>query len=320
MIERHAIDLDTEAGRAKWLALRRQDVTASTVGALFGVHPYQSAFGLYAEKTGLELPPSDGAMLEWRLMLENAVAVAVARQRPGWRIVKATEYLRDSELRIGATPDFLIEGDPRGLGILQAKTIAPSAYKKHWPDGEPPFWIALQNATELMLEYEATFGAVAGLLIDPWKCECAITEIPRHEGVEGRIREAVAKFWADVEAGREPAPDYAIDGKLIASLYPEEIPLKTVDLSGSNHLPVILAERADVKARMAKDEQRVKEIDAEVKFAMGDAEIATLPDFTLTLKTQTRKAFSVKATSFRKLNVSDNRPATGEDLDDDKPF
>lgn len=321
MIERHTIDLDTEAGRAKWLALRRQDVTASTIGALFGCHPYQSAYGLYVEKTGLETPPTNNAMLEWRLMLESAVAVAVARQKPGWRIVKATEYIRDTELRIGATPDFLIEGDPRGLGVLQAKTIAPSAYKRHWPDGQPPFWIALQNATELMLEYEAAFGAVAGLVIDPFKCECAITEIPRHEGVEDRIREAVAKFWADVEAGREPPPDYAIDGKLIASLYPDEKPLKTIDLSGSNHLPVILAERADLKARIKKDEHRVDEIDAEVKFAMGDAEIAKLADFVITLKTQERKAHQVKASRFRKLNISDNRPATGDDIDDDsKPF
>lgn len=320
MIERHTIDLDTDAGRAKWLALRKQDVTASTVGALFGCHPYQSAYGLYAEKTGLDTPPSNNAMLEWRLMLESAVAVAVARQRPGWRIIKATEYVRDSELRIGATPDFLIEGDPRGLGVLQAKTIAPSAYKKSWPDGQPPFWIALQNATELMLEYEADFGAVAGLVIDPWKCECAITEIPRHEGVEARIRDAVAKFWADTDAGIEPTPDFARDADLVAKLYPEATPLKTIDLTGNNMLPVILPERAALKSEIAKAEARVKEIDTEVKFAMGDAEIALLPGFALSLKTQHRKGYEVKPTSFRKLNISDNRPQGIDDADDSKPF
>jgi len=315
MIERHAIDLETDAGRAKWLALRKSDVTASTVGALFGCHPYSSPMALYAEKTGLDAPLSDSAMLEWRLMLESAVAVAVARQRPGWRIIKATEYLRDPDLRIGATPDFYIEGDPRGLGVLQAKTAAPSAFKKQWIDGQPPFWIALQNATELMLEYEATFGAVACLVIDPWKCVCEITEIPRHEGVEARIREAVAKFWADIEAGREPSPDYAKDAELIAAMYPAASPLKTIDLSGSNSLPVILAERAELKARLSKDEARVKEIDAEIKFAMGDAEIAMLPGFSITLKTQNRKGYEVKPTSFRRLNISDNRP-NGGDLDD----
>lgn len=313
MIERHTIDLDTDAGRAKWLSLRRQDVTASTVGALFGVHPYSSPMALYAEKTGLETPLSDSAMLEWRLMLESAVAVAVARQRPGWRIIKATEYLRDPDLRIGATPDFYIEGDPRGLGVLQAKTIAPSAYKKQWQGGEPPFWIALQNATELMLEYEADFGAVAGLIIDPWKCQCEITEIPRHTGVESRIREAVAKFWDDVAAGREPSPDFAKDAELIARMYPEAVPLKSIDLSGSNHLPTLLAEHAELKARIKNEELRRKEIEAEIKFAVGDAEIATLPDWRISLKTQEKREYVVRASKSRVLRISDFRQASGAD-------
>ena len=315
MIERHSVNLDTDAGRAAWLALRKQDVTASTVGALFGCHPYQSAYGLYAEKTGLGVEPDGGAMLEWRLMLESAVAVAVAKQRPEWRIIKATEYLRDPHLRIGATPDFYIEGDPRGLGILQAKTIAPSAYKKHWPDGDPPFWIKLQNAAEMMLEHEAEFGAVAGLVIDPWKVECPITEIPRHEGVEARIREAVAKFWDDIAAGREPSPNYAKDAELIARMYPEAQPLKTIDLTGNNMLPTILPERARLKAEIKRATDRVKEIDAEVQFAMGDAEVAALPGFTLTLKTTHRKGYEVKPTSFRALRISDHR-THGGDIDD----
>lgn len=308
MIERLPINLDTEAGRAQWLGLRQQDVTASAVGALFGVHPYQSAYGLYAEKTGLDVPEPSSSMLEWRLMLEGAVAAAVAKQKPQWRIVKATEYLRDPELRLGATPDFIIEGDPRGLGILQAKTIAPSAYKKSWQDGQPPFWIALQNATELMLEHEAAFGAVAGLVIDPWKIECPITEIPRHAGVEVRIREAVLKFWDDLAHGREPTPDYGKDADLVAALYPEATPLKTVDLTGDNHLPVLLAERETVKSRIKVDEARCKKIETEIKFKMGDAEIATVDGFTISLKTQHRKGYEVKPTSFRKLNISDNRP------------
>jgi len=313
MIERHKI-----TSREQWLALRKADVTASAVGALFGVHQYQSLYSLYVEKSGLELPEETNAMLEWRLMLESTVAAAVERQRPGWRIVKATEYLRDSELRLGATPDFYIEGDPRGLGILQAKTIAPAAYKKFWTDGQPPFWVSLQNAAELMLEYEADFGAVAGLVIDPWKIECPITDIPRHIGVEARIREAVKKFWDDVAAGREPTPDFGKDADLIAKLYPEEKPLKTVDLSGNNMLPLILAERAKLKHEADKIAQRIDEIETEVKFAIGDAEIASLPGWSVSFKTQTRKAFSVKATSFRKLNITDNR--TGADIDDDRPF
>lgn len=313
MIERHPV-----TDRESWLALRKRDVTASAVAGLFGAHPYTTAMAIYAEKTGLELPEPDNAVLRRGRLLEGAVAVAAAEERPGWKIIKATEYLRDPDLRLGATPDFYIEGDPRGLGVLQAKTVAPSVFKREWQDG-PPFWIALQNATELMLEYEADFGVVAALVVDPWKMDCHLFDVPRHAGVEAKITAAVRKFWDDVAAGREPAPEYGKDADLIASLYPEATPLKTVDLTGHNMLPVVLAERAQIKARMAADERRVKEIDGEVKFAMGDAEIGTLPGFSISLKTQHRKAYEVKATSFRKLTVTDHRPA-GDDLDDERAF
>lgn len=314
MIERHPV-----TDRATWLKLRKQDVTASVVAALFGQHPYESALGVYAEKTGLELPEIDNAVLRRGRLLEGAVAAAVAEERPDWEILKATEYLRDPDLRLGATPDFYIEGDPRGLGILQAKTVAPSVFKKSWRESGPPFWIALQNATEMMLEKDAVFGIVAALVVDPWKLDCHLYPIPRHPGVETKIADAVKKFWDDVAAGREPAPDYGRDAELFAALYPETTPLKTIDLTGNNMLPVILPERADLKAQAAKLEQRIKEIDTEVKFAMGDAEIATLPGFSITLKEQHRKSYTVKETSFRQLNISHNRPQGGN-LDDDTPF
>lgn len=293
--------------RQSWLDLRKRDVTASAVGALFDVHPYVSRYALFAEKTGLDVPDTTNAMLEWRLILESAVGAAVERQRPGWKIVKATEYLRDPELRLGATPDFYIEGDPRGLGILQAKTAAPSSFEKSWSDDSPPFWVAIQNATELMLDRRAAFGAVACLIIDPWKLECPIYDIPRHEGVEGRIRDAVTTFWGDVDFGIEPQPDYGKDAELIAALYPAAVPLKTIDLSGDNHLPVLLAERAGIKSRAKVDETRVKEIDAEVKHKMADAEIASIDGFAITNKVTNRKGYEVQPTSFRSLRITDHR-------------
>lgn len=314
MIERHPVK-----DEASWLALRKRDVTASVVAALFGAHPYETSLGLYAAKSGVEMPEPDSAVLRRGRLLEGAVAAAVSEQHPEWRIEKATEYLRDPDLRLGATPDFYIHGDPRGLGILQAKTVAPSAFRKHWTDGMPPFWIALQNATEMMLEPEAAFGVVAALVIDPFKLDCAIYPIPRHAGAEQRIRDAVAAFWQDLDAGREPSPDYGRDADLVAALYPAETPAKAIDLSGDNMLPVLLAERAELKARIAADEKRAKEIETEIKFKMQDAEIGTCGGFNITFKTQHRKAFSVPASSSRVLRIADRRPKEQAD-DDDRPF
>lgn len=293
--------------REQWMTLRKKDVTASSVAAVFNCHPFQSAYALFAEKSGLDVPDTMNAMLEWRLILESAVAAAVERQKPGWKIVKATEYLRDPDARIGATPDFYIEGDPRGLGVLQAKTAAPGSFKKHWDDNTPPFYVALQNATELMLEPRAKFGAVACLIIDPWECNCPIYEIPRHEGAEARIREGVAKFWEDVDYGRQPDPDYAKDAQLIAALNDAATVDKIIDLSTDNYLPEILAERVQLKSAIKSSEDRVEEIDAEIAHKMGDAEIASLPGFAITRKLIQRKGYEVKPTSYRQLRITDHR-------------
>jgi predicted phage-related endonuclease len=308
MIERHRIDQSTAEGREAWLALRKRDVTASTVGALFSVHPYETPYGLYAQKCGLELPDQDDAVLRRGRWFEGAVAVAVSELRPEWRIEKATEYLRDPDLRLGATPDFYIHGDPRGLGVLQAKTAAPTVFKRDWQDGMPPFWISLQNATELMLETKAAFGVVAVVVVDSYRPDCQLFEIPRHAGAAKRITDAVKKFWQGVEAGIEPPLDYARDGDWIAAMYPAHIEDKTIDLSGDNALPVILPELVAIQARMKADKERADEIKNEIMAKMGDSEIALVGDFLVTCKTQHRKAYQVKESISRPVRVKDNRP------------
>src|SRR4030095_11106389 len=103
MIERHPI-----TSREEWLRHRQQDVTASVVGALFGVHPYQTPAGLWAEKTGVELPRRDTAEVRRGGLLEGAIAEAGREERPRWTIHPPREYLRNPDIRLGATPDFAV--------------------------------------------------------------------------------------------------------------------------------------------------------------------------------------------------------------------
>lgn len=246
MIERIPI-----TDREQWLNLRKADVTASAVGALFGMHPYATAYGLYQEKNGLDLDEPDSGVLRRGRLLEGVVALCVEEQHPEWKVEKATEYFRDPDIHMGCTPDFFVHGDPRGLGIIQAKTVAPSVFKSSWTEDGPPMWIALQAATEMMLT-GATWGAVAALIVDPFKLDCMIYPIPKHAGVEQRIRDAVRQFWRDVMDRNEPKPDFKRDAELIASMFPTAVEFKTIDLSGDNYLPEILRERAEEEARIKR--------------------------------------------------------------------
>lgn len=294
--------------RESWLEMRKRDVTASVIGALFGLHPYETPLGLFVEKSGVEMPEIDNAVLRRGRLLEGAVAQAVAEERPTWKITKATEYLRDPKARIGATPDFYIAGDPRGCGVMQAKTVAPSVYRKEWTEDSPPFWIVLQNATEMMLA-DVTWGAIAALVVDPWKLDLHIYEVPRHAAAEKKLRDAVAQFWADVEAGREPKTDYARDGDLLSMLYPTSAPGKTIDLTGDNFAPTLLDEREKLSQVIKDADTRKDEIETELKSKLGDAEAALISGWRLSWKTQHRKEYTVKASSFRVMRASREKAA-----------
>jgi predicted phage-related endonuclease len=303
------IEHRTIISRAEWLEWRKPFVTASQVPALFGAHPYLTALRLYMEKAGVEFEEKDNPVMRRGRLLEPAVGLAVAEERPEWTIRPAKEFWFDRERRIAATPDFFIEGDPRGLGILQAKSAAPSVFQRDWSAGtEVPFWIMLQALTEMMLT-DAAFGTVAVLCVDPFDLICSIHEIQRHPAAEAKIIAAVKQFWDDVEQGREPTPDYGKDAALISILVPRESsPDKTIDLSGNNELPEMLAERALLHSRIRMDEARCKEIETEIKFIMRDCALVTgLPDWKITWKTGIRKGYTVETKELRTLRIYDRR-------------
>jgi predicted phage-related endonuclease len=303
MIERRTIS-DREA----WLRWRKEDVTASVVAALFHCHPYTTALRLYAEKRGTEFLNEDNAAMRRGRWMEPAVAKAVSELRPEWRLEAATEYLRDPELRLGATPDFYVWGDAKGLGICQAKTVAPSMYERDWASGvEVPLWIILQATVEAMLA-EADFIVIAALLVDAHNMECCIHEMPRNPAAEEKIRMAVAQFWRNVEAGIEPEPDFARDADTIKAMWrAESVPPIEADLSGYNELPGLLEERKTLRDGIRAVEERCEAIDATLRYAMKDAAIGTLPGWRISYKTSHFKGYTVPPSERRILRVTDQR-------------
>lgn len=90
-----------------WHALRREDVTASDVGALFQVHQRTTALGLYADKTQGPAGGDSQAARRGRV-LEHFVAAELAlRWGDAAAVEKAADYLRgrdpaDEHMRVGS--------------------------------------------------------------------------------------------------------------------------------------------------------------------------------------------------------------------------
>jgi putative phage-type endonuclease len=307
------VERRTITDRTEWLQWRKQDVTASRVGALFGVHPYETALRLYAEKRGVQFPDADNKTMRRGRWLEPAVAMAVEEERPDWKLRAPKVYLRDPDMRLGCTPDYFIDGDPRGLGVLQCKTVAPSVYARDWLGGsEIPLWVTLQALTEMMLS-DAAFGAVAVLLVDPHQMEVAILDVPRHADSELKILVAVKNFWQQVIIGIEPDPDFARDAEVIKLLMPRERPGKQVDFSGHNELPAMLEERADLMATIKDADDRKTEIESRIRFLMSDGEVANgLPGWRITYKVEHRDGYNVPPKDLRILRIKERKDIRNE--------
>jgi len=302
MIERIPIE-----SRDQWLSLRRQDITASTAGALLCLHPYMSAYALWAEKTGLV--SSDGApnpAMERGLELEPIAIKRLQKLHPDWNVTQPAAYYRDPDARLGATPDCLANGYSRGLGIVQIKSVEPSAFREHWfEDGEmrPPLWIAIQAIIEAHL-VGASWAAVAALVIG-YGIDLHVIDVPIHPGIITRIKSETFAFWQMIAEGREPEPDYGKDAALIEQLFakPEEI---EIDLTGDNELPEVVAQYVQLGKDVSSINEERASRRAEILHKLGNASAARIATGRITAKSIKRKAYVVAESSSRTIRFKED--------------
>jgi predicted phage-related endonuclease len=301
MIERIPI-----TSRKQWLAERQRDVTASTVGALLGVHPYTSPLGLYLHKTGtIEADAEDTPAMRRGRLLESVAAQMLREDRPNWQIQYPVGlYFRDTEARLGATPDCFATDENGKRGVVQFKSVEASVVRRIWRDEDgtitPPLWIVCQAIVEAHLT-GALWAAVAALVVG-FGIDLHLIEVPIHAGIIDRIKAEVAAFWDRVARKDPPPADYARDGRLIAKLFPQSDG-RIIDLSADNMIPVLAVEDDFLAGEIKKRKERRDAIKTELLAKLGAASGATFQGGFVSAKTVNREAYSVAATSYRDLRI-----------------
>lgn len=300
------IPVDPTRGRAEWLALRQEDITASVAGALLGVHPYTTAYALWALKSGRISEDAEETAPMRRGRLLEPVAVAMLREdRPDWVIdnYPVGYYFRDPVARIGATPDLLVQSN-EGLGVVQFKTVEPSVFRRDWRDEDgqvtPPLWIVIQAIIEAHLT-GAKWAAVAPMVVS-FGIEMPVIPVPIHAGIFDRIKMEVAAFWRAVADGQAPDPDFRRDAALLEKMF--DPTTETVDLSVDNALPSLADERARLSAEKSAADRRLKEIKAELLHKLGQAHVGRLADGRIiTAKRISRAGYQVNPTTYVDVRV-----------------
>ena len=212
---RPAVDILLPNTREEWLNLRRETIGASEVPCLLGVHPWLTAYGLFAVKSGLILADGDetDAMRRGR-HVEVLAAEFLREERPAWTIAPNTipggKFYRDMVRRVSCTPDiFAVDPDRDGFGVVQVKSVEPSFFRKQWRDDDgnvaPPLYVAVQTIQEAYLT--GASWAVAAPVVIGHRIDMPIIDVPLHRPLLDRLHAQVAAFWRGVESGQPPDPD-----------------------------------------------------------------------------------------------------------------
>lgn len=227
------IEIIKPENREHWLKLRSLDVTSTEVAALFGISPYLTEFELWHQKkAGLVVELEESGRMKWGSRLQDAIAQGIATDN-GWDVRLMEEYIRDPDLRAGASFDYEIRSPIKGL--LEIKNVDALIFRDGWAvdedgDLEAPPHIELQVQQQLMLSHKPI--AYIGALVGGNRIE-EIKRLP-DEAVHAAIRQKVAQFWESIDLNQPPEPDFIRDAEFITKLYGYAEPGKVVDASGDD--------------------------------------------------------------------------------------
>ena len=300
--------------RALWLKDREIDVTASVAACLFGdgLHPYLTAFQLWANKSGLlsEDDIGDRPQVDFGRRVEPILVDMLRDRFPTWRIALNQDYFRNPMTRVGATPDTVaIRPDIAGIGTIQLKSVGDWAFKQHWlsPDRvvESPLFVSIQAAIETIVT-GATWTMVA--VFERNSCLFEVLEIPpMPQKAIDKLYRLVREFWRRVEQN-DPYPiDWSKDVATVLQLNRDADDDYQKDLSKIPEIEQLVADhellkRIEKTGREAKDAREI--VDGKITQLLGNAASGRLSDGTIINAPVTRrKATVIEPFDFRAVRV-----------------
>lgn len=287
----------------EWHAARQHVIGASDVAALYGLQAeYQpSLYALWQVKSGrIPRPEVNGERPKWGLRLEAFIGAAAAEEN-GWTI-EPGGWVRDDATggRLAATLDFrIVAPEP---AVLETKNADWLIHKRQWGD-EPPAHVALQLQAQLACSGLAK-GYIACLVGGN---DLKLYPFEARPKVIADMRRRVAEFWRSIEAAEPPPVDGTrATADALAELYPVADPALAIDVTMDEEFQRRAAalKQARLDGRAAEAAERAAA--NWIMHRMGAAERAeAMDEVILTAKTVNRKAYAVKESSYRKIELKE---------------
>ena len=265
----------------EWLAIRHGYIGGSDAGAIIGMNPYNSAFAVWAEKTGKTEPFGGNIATRTGTLLEDLVA-RLFMEETGKKVQKLNFTLvNDAYPFACANLDREIIGED---AFLECKTTNNLVNVKKFRNGEfPDVWYAQ------VTHYMAVTGAKKAYLAVLSECrDFRIFELERDEDEIAALMDAERAFWNDyVLTGQTPPADgHSATSSAIRQMWPED----DGDAADLTEYAEALEQRKALNEQIKALKTEVDAIDNSIKTVMGDAAKGSCGRFTVSWKLQNTSA------------------------------
>lgn len=252
-----------ESGSEEWLNARKEGIGGSEIGTICGWNPWESAFALWAKRTG-QIP--DPELTGWSIRFGNAFEKPIlglwAEEHPEYEVFLTGTYRSGSEPYLVANPDALARHRETGEWIVvEVKTSRGS-----WGEVPPHYVAQVQHYMYVLGLSKAVLVGVVG-----WDWKEHWMDIDEFQ-VDVQ-KEAAERFWLQMKDMIKPDWDGSkATYEAVRYMHPD-ISEDSVNVSDLGWELLHAAQHA------TEAEEQLNEAKAVVLDAMGDAKYAYVMDY-----------------------------------------
>lgn len=249
-----------EPGSPEWHSERSRGVGGSEVGTILGLNPYESAYALWAKKTG-RIPSEiqENWAIRFGKAFEEPILKLWMEEHPEWDVYTTGTYADgDCEYR-HANPDALaVHKETKEMMVLEVKTA-----RSTWESVPPSYMAQVLHYMGVLKIQRGMIVAVAGMTWNEY-------DVPFIASAIDLQNEMIDQFWASIQSDSKPAWDGSESTYQAVRAENPEIEIRDHELGELGVLLLQAQERAD---RANSELLRTK---SEVMDSMGKAKYGTI--------------------------------------------
>ena len=209
-----------DSGSPEWHAERSKGVGGSEVGTVLGLNPYESAYALWAKKTG-KIPSEikENWAIKFGKAFEEPILNLWEEEHPEWEVFSTGTYAHPQISYLHANPDALARHKHNGEWvILEVKTA-----RSTWESVPDSYIAQVQHYMGVVGIHRSIIVAVAGMTWNEYAVEFNRAQFDAQVS-------AINDFWDCIQQDRKPAWDGAESTYQAVRIQYKEILDEVVDL------------------------------------------------------------------------------------------